>query len=453
MANAEAFSIQGDEMSSKVRVLLRGNHPLSSGGVQAMVLSSAILLKKYIPDLNLTVVSHYPEVERQIYKRNGLDLRIVWVKEGTLKSFQRFLRAILWAGFQKLKLNVACLLRDDLLMEFAQSDVVIYLLADALSYDISRTGTILVPIENSFDVLLAWLLRKPSILFPFSAGPFPNRLVSLFARFALNRTAVVMTREELTRDYLVAIGVRKDIRVVADVAFGLQPAPDEQIARFFHFRNLGNCHSSLIGINISQLMSHRSRVLNLRNDYIELMARLADYLVDEFNVTVLLIPHQIYPKTLEFTTDTSASIQLGTDMTAISDTFARVKNKDRIVPLNGEYTVQELKGIISKCDLFVGARTHSIIAAISTSVPTLGIAYSVKTIGIMKMFHLDEYVCDLKSMNLDELTTKVGDLWRNRDKIRKKLSAFAKSLTDSNKSIAQSTIDVLTDTNITEEFK
>ena len=43
---------------------------------------------------------------------------------------------------------------------------------------------------------------------------------------------------------------------------------------------------------------------------------------------------------------------------------------------------RKLKGYISKCKLFIGARTHATIAAYSTNVPTLVIGYSTKATGI-----------------------------------------------------------------------
>ena len=48
----------------------------------------------------------------------------------------------------------------------------------------------------------------------------------------------------------------------------------------------------------------------------------------------------------------------------------------------GDAPAALLKGYISKCSFFVGARTHSTIAAYSTGVPTLVIGYSVKSRGI-----------------------------------------------------------------------
>ena len=44
----------------------------------------------------------------------------------------------------------------------------------------------------------------------------------------------------------------------------------------------------------------------------------------------------------------------------------------------------QLKGYISKCRLFVGARTPATIAAYSTAVPTLVVGYSIKARGIAK---------------------------------------------------------------------
>ena len=44
----------------------------------------------------------------------------------------------------------------------------------------------------------------------------------------------------------------------------------------------------------------------------------------------------------------------------------------------------ELKGYIARCRFFIGARTHSTIAAYSSGVPTLVLGYSVKSKGIAK---------------------------------------------------------------------
>ena len=45
-------------------------------------------------------------------------------------------------------------------------------------------------------------------------------------------------------------------------------------------------------------------------------------------------------------------------------------------------SAEELKGFISRCRVFIGARTHSTIAAYSSCVPTLVLGYSVKSVNI-----------------------------------------------------------------------
>jgi len=61
-----------------------------------------------------------------------------------------------------------------------------------------------------------------------------------------------------------------------------------------------------------------------------------------------------------------------------------VRSND-IQMIKGEYSSEELKGIISCFDLFIGARMHSVIAALSMSVPALAIAYIPKSRAIMEM--------------------------------------------------------------------
>ena len=60
----------------------------------------------------------------------------------------------------------------------------------------------------------------------------------------------------------------------------------------------------------------------------------------------------------------------------------------------------QLKGFISRCRFFIGARTHATIAAYSTGVPTLVLGYSVKSRGIARdLFGTDEnYVVPVQTL-------------------------------------------------------
>ena len=59
-----------------------------------------------------------------------------------------------------------------------------------------------------------------------------------------------------------------------------------------------------------------------------------------------------------------------------------------------------LKGYIAGCRIFIGARTHSVIAAYSSCVPTLAVGYSIKAKGIAKDIFgsYDKYVVPVENM-------------------------------------------------------
>lgn len=87
----------------------------------------------------------------------------------------------------------------------------------------------------------------------------------------------------------------------------------------------------------------------------------------------------------------------------------------------------ELKGYISRCRLFIGARTHATIAAYSTCVPTLVVGYSVKAKGIAKDIFgtYENYVIPVQSLeNSDDLINSFTWIYENEDKIKNHLTTF-----------------------------
>ena len=84
----------------------------------------------------------------------------------------------------------------------------------------------------------------------------------------------------------------------------------------------------------------------------------------------------------------------------------------------------QLKDVISRCEVFVGARTHATIAAYSTCVPTLVVGYSVKARGIAKdLFGTDEnYVLPVQELKEEsDLWNSFQWVYQRRDDIRKHL--------------------------------
>lgn len=110
------------------------------------------------------------------------------------------------------------------------------------------------------------------------------------------------------------------------------------------------------------------------------------------------------------------------DLSTLRKLYENYVENDRVYLVENEkLNAKQLKHIISKCKLYVGARTHSTIAAYSTNVPTLVLGYSVKSKGISKDIFgtYDNYVLPVADLNSDQYLVD-GFKWldENQDNIR-----------------------------------
>lgn len=306
-----------------------------------------------------------------------------------------------------LGLTANSLLNKKILREYVETDIIIDLSGDSFSDSMGERS-----IKNAASYLLGISLRKPLVLYSQSIGPFSTLTLPL-AKYCLNRADLIIVREHITNNYLKSIGIHKpQIYVAAETAFLLEPASCERVREILSKEGVSNHNEPLIGISVSQLInrSFEKREFNSNNRYVVLMAQVIDYLTKKFNAQILFIPHVVVPA--EWGYD---------DRFAAEKIYKLVGEKCGVRLIKSEYTPQELKGIIGQCDLFIGARMHSNIAAISMNVPTIAIAWSHKYWGIMRMFELEGYVCNCKTMNFDELTSKINDVWSNREQIKENL--------------------------------
>ena len=379
-----------------------GARAFMSVGVHAMTICSIDTLNKSIPDAEFTIISVYPEIDHKIYDNHDFNLRIVDCGKSKLKTI------------------------FTLIKEYIKTDVIIGVYGDGFSDD----RGIATCVEFSFNILASAFIGKTTMIYPSSLGPFKKRLSVPLIRFALNKAKSITVRENISKTYLEEIGVNKSlIHVTADIAFILQSAPCERIDGIFLKEGI-NKDDILIGINVNQLVNNKSKNLDTKCNYTELMAQTADYLVTNLDVNVVLVPHEIFPKEIEETTFETKDIG-GDDRQAIKETFEKVKNTDKIIAITNEYSASELKGIIGQCDMFIGARMHSNIAAISLCIPTIGISYSHKAPGIFKMVGLENYVCDFRKSDFDEMKLKIDDMWSNREKIKESMIPKVKELNES----------------------
>lgn len=312
-----------------------------------------------------------------------------------------------WAMLYKFGLNVDRSICGKRLQEYYNSDVIINTGGDALTDDYNAS---LMHLSN---LLFAVLLNKPVIICAESIGPFKSTFNRFIARYTLNRVDLITLREEHSLKHLQKLGINKpQIYVTADVAFILEPVSNQRIQEILAKEEIKK-NRPLIGISVSKIISSygfsdQKSEKRKYEEYIKLMATIVDYSIENYNVTIVFVPHVILP--------------WSDDRLVADDIYGLLKNKKNVVSIKNEYTPEELKGVIGQCDLFIGARMHACIASTSMLVPTIAIAYSHKTKGIIgKMLKCEKFVIDINDLTYDLLSLKIKDAWANREKIKTEL--------------------------------
>ena len=96
-------------------------------------------------------------------------------------------------------------------------------------------------------------------------------------------------------------------------------------------------------------------------------------------------------------------------------------NKSRYL-VSPEYNAAETKWIISRMALFAGARTHSTIAALSSGIPTLSFAYSIKAQGINRdIFDHTDYCMEPTDLDAEGIASRITSMLDESAAIRRDL--------------------------------
>ena len=171
----------------------------------------------------------------------------------------------------------------------------------------------------------------------------------------LSKYDYIVVRESIT--YEAVKKVNSNVSLFPDPAFFMSSVKPE-IPQIFE--------ENVVGINISPVIidNEKNSSIVLKN-YVKLI----EHILNNTNYLVALIPHVI--------------LDSNNDNNAIKMIYNYFKDNCRVI-VYPDMKATELKYVISKCRFFIGARTHSTIAAYSTCVPTVVVGYSVKAKGIAK---------------------------------------------------------------------
>lgn len=209
---------------------------------------------------------------------------------------------------------------------------------------------------------------------------------------------LITVREPISYRFFLDAGIKDNVVVVTDPAFELDVTAYD-INQYFS----NGC--PVVGINLSPLVMscENAENITLRN-----YQTLVQYILDNTDYNIALIPHVV----VSSNDDRKA-------MAMLSSSF----NTNRLASLP-DMDCTSLKGAIKGCKFFIGARTHSTIAAYSQCIPTLVVGYSVKAKGIAEDIFgtYENYVLPVQNLKAsDDLTHAFQWLEQHETDIRHRL--------------------------------
>lgn len=209
----------------------------------------------------------------------------------------------------------------------------------------------------------------------------------------IKRYDLITARESITYSALKRINPNTEL--FPDSAFYLEEEKTKLPVNFIE----GNT----VGFNLSPMVIDLETIsgTTLRN-----YERLIDWILSDTDMNIALIPHVVWDE--------------NDDRKPLNQLFDRYKESERVCLIKDQ-NCSKLKYVISKCRFFVGARTHSTIAAYSSCAPTLVLGYSVKSKGIARdLFGEEEhFTVDVHNLEGDDiLLNKFKYIYRRETEIK-----------------------------------
>ncbi len=258
----------------------------------------------------------------------------------------------------------------------------------------------------------------PVVIWGASVGTFEDQPALAPGMFAHLRTLDgIFVRETLSRDYLQANDVSRNVHLVADPAFVMDPVPPPETKRVPPVPPgaIGLNFSPLVARNVLQLskMSWELTDEDIR-PWVRLCADIVKAVRREFQRPVLLIPH------------VSSGGPQNDDFSFLRSVhgLAVAEGATDVTLIEADLTAPEIKWVIAQCSLFAGARTHATIAALSSGVPTLSLGYSLKARGLNHDIygHLD-YCLSVSGLTLAAFMERCRLLVEKESQVREHLRA------------------------------
>jgi len=249
-------------------------------------------------------------------------------------------------------------------------------------------------------IWLAKLFGKKVMLYANGIGPVSKEGNRRWVKRILNKADVITIREQNSYEELVKMGVsNKNAFVTADPVFTMDGISKDAARELLKKEGIP-LDKPLVGVSVRSWRDIEKFSHNL--------AKLCDIIYEKFDMNIVFIV-----------------MQPSKDKAISEKVMETMKNPSYI--FNGEYTPQDIMGVISLMDIVLGMRLHTLIFAARQRVPLLGFVYDPKIEYYLNKFGMPTGGT-IDSFDYDGSIKAIEDMIANRDKYVSDLDKKAEEL-------------------------
>ncbi|NSW90384.1 MAG: polysaccharide pyruvyl transferase CsaB [Firmicutes bacterium] len=338
----------------KYDMVIAGYYGFNNIGDEALLMAIIQDLQTYIEDIKMVVLSNNPMETRLLYSTYSINrLNLIKIVKAMKNS-----RMFMYGG-------------GTLIQENTSTRSLIYYLG------------------------IIWIAKKIGLkvmLYANGIEPINKYINKRLTKKILNKVDMITLREEASKIELQKLGICKpQVIVTADPAFTIEPCSKTEIEKIFVDEGI-DLHGPIMGFSVRKWHGYKN--------YVEVIARTADYVVEKYNTNPVFLPMQ-HPN----------------DLLIIKSIVSKMKHKGYII--ENKYDVSQVMGITSKMDILIGMRLHALIFAVSLGIPVVGLVYEPKVQWFLEYIGQGQASAgDVKTLEFEKLKNIVDYTWTNRNEIK-----------------------------------
>lgn len=276
-------------------------------------------------------------------------------------------------------------------------------------------------------IIFASIIKKITIGYSQSVGPFGNRFQEFMARYTVSKMNAIVVREKISEKILNKWGITKNVYLSVDSGFMFKPEIDSKLKHKLGIPE----DKKIVGVTVRSWLNDSKQ-----DKYEKDIAFLCDYIISKYDCFIVFIPQV----TVENHNDD--------DRVSSRRVISSISNKDSVLMLNDKFDHNVIKSIYGSLDYLIGTRFHSVIFALTSMVPSIAIQYEHKTRGIMRDLDLERWVMDIDKTNKDELVKMFDALYINRNEYLNHLKQHLPQYIERAKSTIETLKDVYKSNNV-----